>query len=365
MKFSRVVTTDKNLDKDANRKAQSPPEMTKRAAIVSLDRLGQILAQHHVSALDNQTQEQPNYKHMFQHPSDGLRQALAVQSQCHITSQRKVQSLLERKEFQSWMAESDPGLILVDAGIREDSLKRLSAISLFCSTLVTTLLQVYQRGVVVVHFFCGLHVSHHDAWSGPCGLMRSLIVQVLMQLVEMDPRMSKWSLNFIDNRQDLKALEAHDLIALCQTLQELLRQFPPETRTYIIVDSISCFDTAVLREGLGTVINFLDFMVKDQTMVPALKVLLTNPGHSTRNITELPVFKKDPSRRIRLSGYGIPQAGEGMIRNLRVEKSLRRTPSPTPPPSLFRTASPARSVIAGSVSPYHRRGCGYNDSHDF
>ncbi|KAK3306394.1 uncharacterized protein B0T15DRAFT_566211 [Chaetomium strumarium] len=254
-----------------------------------------------------------------------LAQPLSAHRQMSMKSQGQVQLLLEHPQFLDWLSSSHPSLMLVDANIRESSLEGLSAISVLSSTLVTSLMQAYADTAIVVHFFCGMHAWPKDAWYGPPGLVRSLIMQLLMKLDARDPNMQTWDQDFIDDRGLLQDLEEHSLVGLCFVLHSLLYQFPVDTCIYCIVDSISWFDVRPLHNNLNTVMERFRPIVNDTKLVPV----------STRAITSMPLFTEDLARLITLSRHNLVP---GQISELTVGDHLlsapvrlaRRTPSPSP-----------------------------------
>lgn len=316
---------------------------------MGLEHLYDILPQP-LSAYD--PDDPPDLERMFQQPSTDLALALGEQGRFSMKTQGQAQSLLAHEQFLSWMSRSHPSLILVDANIRESDLDNISAISVLCSTLVTSLIQAYPDAVVV-HFFCGMHDFLEDAWYGPNGLVRSVIMQLLMKLQSTDPKMRTWSLDFIDDRQFLENLEQHCLDDLCKALHALLNEFQPDTHVYCIIDSVSCFDVSRLLEDLGVVLECLRQIVDDRKLRPVFKVLLTNPGESTFEMKNMTPFRENPARLISLNPYNLVP---GEITGRAVDSHLLRAPSPsmrrTPSPfGRFRTPSPAVSVRKRIAEP--------------
>ena len=318
---------------------------TTRKAVVGLAELCEILARP-LSTYDDPANP-PNLERVFQHPSVDLSHALAEQGRVSRASQGQVQSLLSHDQFLRWLSHPHPSLILVDANVRESSLDRLSAISVLSGTLATSLMKSSpDEDTAVIHFFCGLHASPRDALYGPAGLVRSLILQLLMKLDDADPDMSRWNLDFVNDRAFLQGLEEHALPDLCSALHELLFQFRPGTLIYCIIDSISCFDVGRLRRDLGIVMEGLRVIVNDARLVPVFKVLVTNPASSTRAILNMTLFREDPGRLISLSRQDrVP----GRLSARVVDDHLLRAPSPR----LARTPSPFRR----SMEPPPRDGC--------
>jgi hypothetical protein len=130
------------------------------------------------------------------------------------------------------------------------------------------------RPVAVVAFFCGLHSLPKQPFYGPMGMVRSLILQLVMKLVEMDPEMETWGLEFVEQYGLLEGLEAHGLDELCQALQCLLREFPAGMTVFVVVDSVSCFDRDRVFEDWEYVVGCLGAIVEDEGMGVVLKVFV-------------------------------------------------------------------------------------------
>jgi hypothetical protein len=282
---------------------------------------------------------------MFQHPNVDLERALMHKGRVKVAAQGQVQSLLRHKRFLQWMDRHDPDLILVEASMRSAGPGNLSAISVFCATFVTSMIKVHPDEVVA-HFFCGLHIAPRDPWHGPNGLVRSIIVQLLMKLVKMNIL----NLNFINNRDYLMALEKHDLDCLCDTLYSLVSQFPPDTTLYCVIDSISSFDKDMAFKDLEIVMEWLQRIVDDKSLIPIFKVLMTNPMQSTRRMKELPVLKENSSRIVNLSSYNLMPME---ISSRAVERHLLRPSTPTP---LMPQREAFRTMIRGSYGDEYDKG---------
>ncbi|GKZ74048.1 hypothetical protein AnigIFM50267_011287 [Aspergillus niger] len=259
---------------------------------------------------------------MFQHPNEDFRRALVHKSRFTAAAQGQVQSLLRHERLRRWMTHHHPDLMLVDANISSSGREKVSAISVFCATLVSSMIEVHPNEVVV-QFFCGLHTARLDPWHGLNGLVRSIAMQLLMKLVKMNIL----DLNFINNRDYLRDLEVHDLNALCETLYSLVSQFPADITVYCIIDSISWFDKDKTFMDLAAVMEWLQYIVEDRSLIPMFKILLTNPMKSTRRMKELPVFKENPARLVTLSSRNLVPMG---ISNRAIERQLSRSPSPSP-----------------------------------
>ncbi|KAK4096692.1 hypothetical protein N658DRAFT_527585 [Parathielavia hyrcaniae] len=325
---------------------------SKHAAVVGFVQLCSILAQPPWGY--ESPHKQFNPERSIQHPSIDLHAAVAEQADISLEAQGQAQSLLQDESFLDWMARSHPCLVMVDADMEEATLDALSAISVLSGTLATSLMRAYtQDAAVVVHFFCGLHAAPGDPFHGPVGLVRSLLLQLLTKLDGRDPDMKGWNLDFIDDRDFLKSLEEHSLPHLCEALHHLLYEFPPGTYVYCIVDSVSCFDVGPLLRNLGDVMELFRRVVDDRKLAPIFKVLLTNPGESSWEIRNMPLFREDPSRLITLCRHDVlpDEISEEVVDDhlLAAPPMRGRSPSPfrfsrAPSPRFSRAPSPAWST---------------------
>jgi hypothetical protein len=245
-------------------------------AVVTVERLFAILAQTGPN-VDISTMET-----IVQHPGEDLERALYQRHRFKQSAQAQAQSLLRHGRFVDWLGQRHPDLISVDANIQSAALERLSVVSVFCATFIASMVRVKPQEAIA-HFFCGLHCSTNDPWYGPNGLVRSIILQLLMKLARADIL----NLDFINDREYLMDLEGHDLPSLCQTLHELLYQFPPDMTVYCIIDGVSCFDKNKMFGDLKTVIGWLDNIVGDKRLRCVFKVLMTNPKNSSMRVKNL------------------------------------------------------------------------------
>ncbi|KAK4150083.1 hypothetical protein C8A00DRAFT_46436 [Chaetomidium leptoderma] len=296
-----------------------------RKPLLTLDRFCQILARpgplppsgrsrSSTSRPQSQSRPPPDLPHLFNHPTKDLSLALAQQETCgSLPSQGQAQSLLRRPEFKTWLNAPSPTLLLADANIESaDALAALSVLSVLSATLVTSMTDLLPEDVVV-HFFCGLHCRPGDPWEGPGGLVRSLILQLVMRLVDMDDGDGdgtgdggmgrRWGLGFVDRLGFVRALERHDLQALCQALHLLLGEFPRGVTVYCVVDSVAGFGVDRLFEDFEFVMGCFGAIVEDEQLPVVVKVLLTNVARSTLRIREMAVFLDDPERLIDLSEF--------------------------------------------------------------
>ncbi|CAG8971697.1 hypothetical protein HYALB_00003165 [Hymenoscyphus albidus] len=256
---------------------------------ISPERFCQILGEPN-SSLD----EPPDLETNLQHANKDLAWVLVQRERFKATDQSQAQSLVRHSRFLEWMKARESDLIFVDANISATGMEKISAVSLFSATFVTSLLEIQPEDVLFI------------------------------KLVELDII----DLDFVNDREYFESLEEHDLSSLCETLTSLISQFPPETTIFCIVDSLSCFDKDKTFEDLQVAITWLQNIVEDGSMAPIFKVLLMTPLHSSRRLRMLSAFKNDPSRHVSLSSLNlIPNA----ISNRSLETCLLQSTPSAPP----------------------------------
>lgn len=302
----------------------------RRLQVVSLDRFCAVLAKASPAGA-----ELAQLDRMFQHPNEDLERALVQRGKIKAADQARAQSLLHHHRFAQWMGQRHSDMILVDGNIRSADRQKLSALSVFCASFVASMIKV-QPEEVVVQFFCGLHCGPNDSWRGPNGMVRSLIMQLVMNLEQLE----LLSLDFINNRKFLGELEAHDLRSLCITLRELVSQFPPDRTVICVIDSISCFDVAEMIKDLEAVTHWLLRIVDDESLMTSFKVLMTNPG--SRNLRIKKLLQGRPPACVSLSSNNLLSTP---ISHRVMETHLLRPSTPIPP-------EPKRQVLFDDVEDF-------------
>ncbi|KAK3359208.1 hypothetical protein B0T25DRAFT_564238 [Lasiosphaeria hispida] len=109
------------------------------------------------------------------------------------------------------MSANNLDTLLVDGNMQDASSDKISPLSLFCTNFALAITNLEPENVFT-HFYCGLRTDGDDTWSGPNGLVRSIIAQLLRHL-----------------------------------LHTLLHQFSAGTTIYSIIDGISTFDVDYRR----------------------------------------------------------------------------------------------------------------------
>ncbi|KAL7811145.1 hypothetical protein V8C26DRAFT_409330 [Trichoderma gracile] len=229
--------------------------------------------------------------------------------------------LRQKRQFQEWLSSEWPGLLLVDGCCRTESVGRSSPMSFFTASFASTLLQ--SQSGMVLQFFCSHHTDPKKEDSGPKGLLKSIISQLLLY-----PKPYSLSLDFVD--QSLyDAIAASNTDALCFLLERLFWQLQPTTTVYVLLDSISDFESNLNDYGdrLDRVLASFRGLIRNvQTgfaMGPRLKLFMTSPNRSRRLIHHVDRAKES----IRLNPAGLGESPGG---HDRLGRETRRARSPLP-----------------------------------
>lgn len=184
------------------------------------------------------------------------------------SSQGAAYTLMRNLNFEIWLKSGETRVLLVDGNSPSASTSRTSPMSLICATLVQSLVDV--RAATCVQFFCGLHTSWNDPLSGPTGLIRSLISQLLP--------IQTFDLSFVDSRSYLDQIHARELGHLCDLFQRLLHQIPIYTVVFCIIDGVSLYERSEWVEDTCFVVQRLREITESPALNATFKLLLTSPG---------------------------------------------------------------------------------------
>ncbi|CZR52897.1 uncharacterized protein PAC_02774 [Phialocephala subalpina] len=86
--------------------------------------------------------------------------------------------LMTLGSFKNWLGGSRSDVLLVDGHFDQAKIGKTSPMSVFCATFIASIVKL--QSTIVLHFFCGQHVTFDDSLRGPHGLLRSLICQLLL-----------------------------------------------------------------------------------------------------------------------------------------------------------------------------------------
>lgn len=204
--------------------------------------------------------------------------------------------LANTDRFRKWLVDLHSDILLVDAHVGSQTSGKTSSMSVFCATLVQSLLDYSKattqpgRSEFVLYHFCGLHHNKSGNLEGPPGLIRSLLGQLLQAWPRDRPpdNPSETSLrNFGSGNTE------SDIQTACQMFEKLVSVLPAGTTIHCIIDGISEFDTELWERSkyLKMVVDCLRASVMSsnalQNREAHLKVLMTSANSSSKGMREI------------------------------------------------------------------------------
>jgi hypothetical protein len=204
------------------------------------------------------------------HWSEDLGFVLKQTVRMSFENQGRARALMRMPRFQYWMNGSRHSLLLVDGAMAP---ARVSPMSILTATLAVSMLHV--PSVFVIYFFCGknLDTNAEDELSGPRGMLRSLVIQLMLQITP-SPDLSK-----MNSHEFLHELHHRHVPALCEVFRLLIEQLSPLTTLYCLIDGVSWYEQEHWVHELRFLVGlFRHCMVRPSG--PYLKLLMTSPNRS-------------------------------------------------------------------------------------
>ncbi|KAI8635573.1 hypothetical protein F5Y19DRAFT_408325 [Xylariaceae sp. FL1651] len=183
--------------------------------------------------------------------------------------------MLTAREVQQLLQTPQSGIVLVDGcGDRAQMSGAISPLSVACVYL-TRILRKRPRSIVLV-FFCSQHLKLSDSLSGPEGILRSFISQLILILTQHDwtphDTLSSAAPNWLG-----EACNRLDLRDLCQLFRWLLGFVPEWTETICVLDGVSYYEAEQWRNDYYLVLEQFDAILNDRYLHIYFKVLMSSP----------------------------------------------------------------------------------------
>lgn len=205
-------------------------------------------------------------------PSEDFRRLHRACQSVEPSDSQIAQGVFEGARFSKWFDEDDSAALFIEGGPILADLGRFASL-----TLMSCLLIKYLEGkepAISIYHFCGRHISSRDPIQGPQGLMRSLIFQVV-RLFD-----SQVNLSFATSHRYREQLKSHSIRTLCECFASIIKQLPPETVLFCIIDNIDCFEKPQWAEDCRFVIREIQDLLYEDEVGPVFKLLVTSPGRS-------------------------------------------------------------------------------------
>ena len=190
-----------------------------------------------------------------------------------LNQQARAVDLIKSEELKNWLRLTSSTALLIHGGSPDDDTE--DPLSFFAAKIVSIMQE--SAPFITIQYFCGLH-RDTKADDDPGGggdaqaMMNSLLGQLLTQgkydfdLVEITP-------------QDLSMLETDDLRSLCMIFSMLVKQLPPASALFCVIDSIAAFENSFRSGDMVKVLRHLVRLVRKSNDV-SFKLLITCAGES-------------------------------------------------------------------------------------
>lgn len=268
--------TDTSLVMQQQTERYLPEAPTQAVVVQNLDELAMILcfepeARSHVDDLYSTLRQYDSFS------EKGLAQAAY---------------LSETKPFRQWLQDLQSDHILVDGHCENHSIGTTSSMSVFCASLIQSLLDRAEQRIntqspnIVLYFFCGQHRYDEGPLAGPQGLIRSLTTQLILAWPNQFPDPDLRFLSSLLHGRAYGVEEDLEVGVVCRIFHALSRQLPPSSTVHCIIDGIQYFETSIggWTEAICEVVDCLrrccSYNIRNAPRA-TVKVLLASAGRST------------------------------------------------------------------------------------
>ena len=183
--------------------------------------------------------------------------------------------LMRSPKFQTWLTSASRIFLLVD-GNGQSAVERTSAMTYVSALLAQSL---SDEGAFCIHYFCGLHTTRSDDLSGPGGLLRALLAQLLS--------LHAFRVGFTDN-SEYHELQRFGIARLCALFSELVKDLPEGIVLVCVIDGVSLYETSEWAEDLRWILETLNTLTRDPEVCAVFKVLVTSALASRQAIKYIP-----------------------------------------------------------------------------
>ncbi|KAL4942964.1 hypothetical protein BDV06DRAFT_221656 [Aspergillus oleicola] len=195
--------------------------------------------------------------------------------------QNRVIATMQTPKLHTWITTATSSALFLNLNAPTTSpAHALSACSFIPAKLIQSISAQPSENIIILAFFYGAHARTSDSHSGPCGVLRSFIAQLL----ESHPRFD------LQTVRSIAQLNEDDTSGLCEIFYDLVHQLPPDIVVFCIVDAVTEFeDRMAIRESGEKVVQMLLRIVETCSKEGdpyrercGFKLLLTSPGNSRR-----------------------------------------------------------------------------------
>ena len=191
--------------------------------------------------------------------------------------QDRIVAIMLSHKLQHWITATASSAIFINANHNDYTGQQptsfISAKLLDSITPSASTTQHEPRLTLPLAVFCGEHLQRDDPDSGPDGMMRNLLAQLLLSYPD-------FSFQIIQRMQ--KSLDYSSVNDLCDIFDLLIAQLPPYIVVFCIIDSISFFEdnANVCEEANIAVQALVDVVERTREGGCVFKLLVMSPWNS-------------------------------------------------------------------------------------
>lgn len=182
-------------------------------------------------------------------PSDDRASVLRKYHDFSSRALARANQLFSHQRFRQWIATLHSDMLLVNGHCGSKTMGTTSAVSVFCAGLIGTFtgpdqehgrssMSLPQSPRIILEYFSGQHNVDSSGLTGPQGMMRSLLDQLLQQWPDEAP-LSLHGLRRPEYSRDLPTPH------LCDLFEGVVRQLPRDFPIWCVVDNVSHFETSL------------------------------------------------------------------------------------------------------------------------
>ena len=191
-----------------------------------------------------------------------------------LSAQDRAATIMASPRLQTWLTTPQPSALFINGD--HDASARQSPLSYICSKLIDSISSSVggsrHPSILACAFFCGQHMDLDDPASGPAGMMRSLLAQLLLSH-------SAFKLTTIKRLLNIDSSEVGEL---CNAFADLIEQLPRRYVVFCIIDGMTLYEDSPTRceAAAEATRTLLDVMESCGAKGCVFKLLVTCPGNS-------------------------------------------------------------------------------------
>ncbi|KAL9121893.1 MAG: hypothetical protein Q9187_001549 [Circinaria calcarea] len=188
-----------------------------------------------------------------------------------LNQQSRAVDLINSEELKNWLKVTSSDALLIHGGSTDDDTEE--PLSFISSKIITTSQDL--EPIITIHYFCGLHRdmrTESETGGDAQAMMNSLLGQLLTQ--------ERYDFDLANvTRHDLALLEVDDMKTLCVMFGKLVKQLPPASALFCIIDGVSAFEDSLRSNDTVKALRHLVRLARSSNNV-SFKLLLTCAGES-------------------------------------------------------------------------------------